>query len=70
MTWMTCAAYGEADRGHGVSAGQDRGGGHRQDGDQRVAAATGSPGVGDGGQVGEQVRVHHAACAGWTPDRW
>jgi hypothetical protein len=37
-------------------AGQHRGGGQAQDGDQRVAAATGTSGVGDGGEVGQQVR--------------
>ena len=35
--------------------GQDRGGRQAQDGDQRVAAATGSSRVGDAGQVGQQV---------------
>jgi hypothetical protein len=44
------------DRGHRPGAGQDCGGGDGQDGDERMAAATGSSGVGDGGQVGEQVR--------------
>jgi hypothetical protein len=44
------------DRGDRPGPGQDRGGRHGQDGDQRVATATGSPGVGDAGQVGEQVR--------------
>jgi hypothetical protein len=44
------------DRGDRPRAGQDRGGGHGQDGDQRVAAATDRSRVGDGGQVGEQVR--------------
>jgi hypothetical protein len=37
------------DRGHRPGAGQDRGGGDGQDGDERMAAATGSSGVGDGG---------------------
>jgi hypothetical protein len=44
------------DRGHRPGTGQDRGGGHRQDRDQGVAAATGPPGVMDRGEVGEQVR--------------
>jgi hypothetical protein len=35
---------------------QDCGGGHGQDGDEWVAAATEGSRVGDGGQVGEQVR--------------
>jgi hypothetical protein len=43
------------DRGDRPRAGQHRGGGHPQDGDQRVAAPTGSSRVGDSGQVGEQV---------------
>jgi len=44
------------DRGHRPGAGQHRGGGHGKDRDQRVAAATGPPGVVDGGEVGEQLR--------------
>jgi hypothetical protein len=44
------------DRGDRPGAGQHRGGGHGQDGDQGVAAAASPPGVGDGGQVGQQVR--------------
>jgi hypothetical protein len=44
------------DRGDRPGPGQDRGGGQAQDGDQRVAAAPGRSGVGDPGQVGEQVR--------------
>jgi hypothetical protein len=43
------------DRGHRVGAAQHRGGGHGQDGDKGVAAATGASRVGDGGKVGEQV---------------
>jgi hypothetical protein len=43
-------------RGDRPRPGQHRGGGQAQDGDQRVAAATGSSQVGDTGQVGEQVR--------------
>jgi hypothetical protein len=44
------------DRDHRPGAGQDRGGGHGQDRDQRVAAATWPSRVTDRGQVGEQVR--------------
>jgi hypothetical protein len=44
------------DRGDRPSPGQDRGGRQAQDGDQRVAAATGRSRVGDAGQVGEQAR--------------
>jgi hypothetical protein len=44
------------DRGDRPGPGQHRGGGQGQDGDQPVAAATGRSRVGDGGQVGEQVR--------------
>jgi hypothetical protein len=44
------------DRGNRAGAGQDRGGGQAQDGDQGVAAATGCSRIGDGGEVGEQVR--------------
>jgi hypothetical protein len=44
------------DRGDRPCPGQHRGGGQAQDGDQPVAAATGSSRVGDAGQVGEQVR--------------
>jgi hypothetical protein len=44
------------DGGKRAGAGQHRGGGQGQDGDQGVAAATGRSRVGDGGQVGQQVR--------------
>jgi hypothetical protein len=44
------------DRGDRPGTGQDRSGRQAQDGDQPVAAATGSSRVGDAGQVGEQVR--------------
>jgi hypothetical protein len=44
------------DRGHRAGAGQDRGGGQGEDGDQGVAAATSRSRVGDGGEVGQQVR--------------
>jgi hypothetical protein len=44
------------DRGKRAGAGQDRGGGQPQDGDQWVAAATGRRRIGDGGEIGEQVR--------------
>jgi hypothetical protein len=48
------------DRGHRAGTGKRRGGGQGQDGDERVAAATGSSRVRDTGQVGEQVW-----CLGW-----
>jgi hypothetical protein len=54
------------DRGHRPGAGQDRGGGDGQDGDERMAAATGSSGVGDSGQVGEQVWVSPS----WKGSAW
>jgi hypothetical protein len=44
------------DRGDRPRPGQDRGGRHGQDGDQRVAAAMGAARVGDTGEVGQQVR--------------
>jgi hypothetical protein len=44
------------DRGHRAGAGKHCGGGHRQDGDEWVAAARSGSRVGDGSQVGEQVR--------------
>jgi len=44
------------DRDHRAGTGQDRGRRQPQDGDQGVAAAAAGPGVGDGGQVGEQAR--------------
>jgi hypothetical protein len=44
------------DRGDRPCAAQHRGGGQAQDGDQRMATATGSSRVRDGGEVGEQVR--------------
>ena len=44
------------DRGDRPGAGQHRGGGQAQDGDQGVAAATGSSRIGDGGEAGEQLR--------------
>jgi len=49
------------DRGDRPRARQDRGRGEHQDGDQRVPAPRTGPGVGDGGQVGEQVW-----CLGWS----
>jgi hypothetical protein len=45
------------DRGDRAGAGQHRGGGHGQDGDQRVAAAPGRSRVGDGGEGAQQVRA-------------
>jgi hypothetical protein len=44
------------DRGDRPRAGQHRGGGQTKDGDQGVAAATGRSRIGDGGEVGQQVR--------------
>jgi hypothetical protein len=44
------------DRGDRSGAGQHRGGGQAEDGDQRVAAPTGSSRVGDGGEGAQQVR--------------
>jgi hypothetical protein len=44
------------DRGDRPGAGQHRSGGHGQDGDQGVAAATAGSRIGNGGQVGQQVR--------------
>jgi hypothetical protein len=44
------------DRGERPGTGQHRGSHQAQDGDQRVAAPGAGPWVGDGGQVGEQVR--------------
>ncbi len=44
------------DRSDRPGSGKHRGSGQGQDGDQWVAAATRGPGVGDGGQVGQQVR--------------
>jgi hypothetical protein len=44
------------DRGDRPGAGQHRGGGQPQDGDQPVAAAAGSSRIGIGGKVGQQVR--------------
>ena len=43
------------DRGDRPCPSQHRGGRQGQDGDQRVAATTGSSRVGDGGKVGQQV---------------
>jgi hypothetical protein len=53
---LGCLGGPLGDRGDRPGAGQDRGSGHGQDGDQRVAAATGGSRVGDGGQVGQKVR--------------
>jgi hypothetical protein len=54
--WLGRISGPFGDRGDRPGAGQHRGGGQGQDGDQRVAAATGSSPVGDAGQVGQQVR--------------
>jgi len=44
------------DRCQGSGTGENRRGGHGQDRDQRVAAATASPRVADRGEVSQQVR--------------
>jgi hypothetical protein len=49
------------DRGDRPRARQDRGSGQHQDGDQPVPTPAAGPGVGHGGEVGEQVR-----CLGWS----
>jgi hypothetical protein len=54
--WLGGVGGPFGDRGHRAGAAQDCGGGHGQDGDEWVAAATGASRVGDGGQVGEQIR--------------
>jgi hypothetical protein len=54
--WLGSVGGPLGDRGHRPGAGKDRGGGHRRDRHQWVAAATGSSRVGNGGQIGEQVR--------------
>jgi hypothetical protein len=53
---LGCIGGPLGDRGDRPRPGQHRGGCHGQDRQQRVAAATGGPGVGHGGQVGQQVR--------------
>jgi hypothetical protein len=58
---LGCVAGPLGDRGDRARTGQDRGCGERQDGGQRVAAPSAGPGVGDGGEIGEQVR-----CLGWS----
>jgi hypothetical protein len=54
--WLGRVGGPLGDRGDRPGTGQHRGGGHGQDGDQSVAAATGRSRVGDGGEVGQQVR--------------
>jgi hypothetical protein len=53
---LGCVGGPLGDRGHRPRTGQDCGGGKPEDGDQRVAAPGAGSRVGDGGQVGEQVR--------------
>jgi hypothetical protein len=53
---LECVGGPLGDRGDRLRPGRHSGGGQAQDGDQRVAAATSSSWVGDGGQVGEQVQ--------------
>jgi len=55
--WLGGVGGPLGDGGKRAGAGQHRGGGHGQDGDQRVPAATGSSRVGDGGEVAQQVRA-------------
>jgi hypothetical protein len=54
--WLGSLGGPFGDRGHRAGTGKYRGGGHGQDGDERMAAATRGSWVGDAGQVGEQVR--------------
>jgi hypothetical protein len=54
------------DRDDRPCAGQHRGGSQAHDGDQRVAAATDRSRVGDGGEVGEQVRGVGALELDWV----
>jgi hypothetical protein len=54
--WLGSVGGPFGDRGHRAGAAQDCGGGHGQDGDERVAAPARCSRVGDAGQVGEQVR--------------
>jgi hypothetical protein len=58
---LGCVRGPLGDRGDRPRARQDRGSGEHQDGDQRMPAPSAGPGVGDGGEVGEQVR-----CLGWS----
>jgi hypothetical protein len=44
------------DRGERPRAGQHRRSGHRKDRDQRVAAAAAGSGVGDRGEIAQQMR--------------
>jgi hypothetical protein len=50
---LGCVGGPFGDRGDGLRAGQDRGGGQGEDSDQGVAAAAGCSWVGDGGEVGQ-----------------
>jgi len=52
---LGCVGGPLGDRGDRPGARQDRSSGEQQDGDQRVTAPGAGPGVGDGGEVGEQV---------------
>jgi len=53
---LGCVGGPFGDRGDRSCPGQHRGGRRGQDGDQRVATAMGTARVGDGGEVGQQVR--------------
>jgi hypothetical protein len=53
---LGCIGGPLGDRGDRPGAGQHRGGGQAQDGDEGVAAALGSSRVGNRGEVGQQVR--------------
>jgi hypothetical protein len=54
--WLGRVGGPFGDRGKRPGTRQHRGRRQGQDGDQRVAAARARPGIGDGSQVGEQVR--------------
>jgi hypothetical protein len=53
--WLGRVGGPLGDRGDRPGAGQHRSGGYGEDGDQRVAAATGTSRVGNGSQVCQQV---------------
>jgi hypothetical protein len=66
---LGCVGGPLGDRGDRPRPCRHCGGGQAQDGDQRVAAATGSSLVGDAGQVGEQVRGS-LSWRGWAWASW
>jgi len=53
---LGCVGGPFGDRGDRPRTGQDRGSGEHENGNQRVPAPGASPGVGDGSQIGEQLR--------------